>query len=142
MASIPLLRLLLLLLPLPLRDHLWASHQHRPKPQVAGGAAGELHPIFLVPGASCSNLEARLTEAYRPSTAPHCGAMKGKGWFGLWENITELLAHDYAECFQEQMTLIYDPAVNEYRNLPGVETRVPSFGSVWSFGYKKATFSP
>uniref|UniRef100_A0A0E0NH42 AB hydrolase-1 domain-containing protein n=1 Tax=Oryza rufipogon TaxID=4529 RepID=A0A0E0NH42_ORYRU len=134
MASIVpvLLRLLLLLLPLPLiRDHLWPSHR-RPTPQ---DDAGELHPIFLVPGASCSDLEARLTEAYRPSTA-HCGAMKGKGWFGLWENNTELLVHDYADCSLEQMTLVYDPAANEYRNLPGVETRVPNFGSAWSFGYK------
>ncbi|EEE57276.1 hypothetical protein OsJ_07327 [Oryza sativa Japonica Group] len=117
MASIVpvLLRLLLLLLPLPLiRDHLWPSHR-RPTPQ---DDAGELHPIFLVPGASCSDLEARLTEAYRPSTA-HCGAMKGKGWFGLWENNTELLVHDYADCSLEQMTLVYDPAANEYRNLPG-----------------------
>lgn len=140
MASIVpvLLRLLLLLLPLPLiRDHLWAPSHLRPTPQ---DDAGELHPIFLVPGATCSNVEARLTEAYRPSAA-HCGAMKGKGWFGLWENNTELQAHDYAECFQEQMALVYDPAANEYRNLPGVDTRVPNFGSVRSFG-SKDVFNP
>jgi len=27
------------------------------------------------------------------------------------------------------MSLVYDPAINDYRNLPGVETRVPNFGS-------------
>lgn len=85
-----LLSLLLVLLPSPLREHLLTSHV----------AVDEFHPIFLVPGVSCSDLEARLTEAYRLSV-PRCGAMKGKGWFGLWKNISELLAHDYVQCFQE-----------------------------------------
>ncbi|RCV10654.1 hypothetical protein SETIT_2G126400v2 [Setaria italica] len=79
--SNPLLRLLLplllLLLPPPLREYFSASH--RPKD---AGFSGELHPVVLVPGQSCSDLEARLTEAYKPS-APRCGAMKGNGWFGL-----------------------------------------------------------
>ncbi|KAF8692672.1 hypothetical protein HU200_039500 [Digitaria exilis] len=120
-----LLSLLLLLLPSPLREHLSTSHV----------AVDEFHPIFLVPGVSCSDLEARLTEAYQPSV-PHCGAMKGKGWFGLWHNTSELLAHDYVQCFQEQMSLVYDPAINDYRNMPGVETRVPSFGSARGFRHK------
>jgi hypothetical protein len=120
-SSHPLLRLLslvLLLLPHPLRDLLGVNHHH-PK-----DASVDLHPIVVVPGISCPDLEARLTEAYRPST-PLCGAMKGKGWFGLWENSSELLAHDYVQCFEEQRSLVYDPDINDYRNLPGVETRVP-----------------
>ncbi|ONM20977.1 Lecithin-cholesterol acyltransferase-like 1 [Zea mays] len=70
-----LLSLLLLLLPSPLRlrEHLSGNH---------AVSANNFHPIFLVAGMSCSDLEARLTEEYRPSV-PHCGAMKGKGWFGL-----------------------------------------------------------
>ena len=47
---------------------------------------------------SCSDLEARLTEAFRPS-APHCGAMKGKGWFGLWNNVSDLAVHEYVDSF-------------------------------------------
>jgi lysophospholipase-3 len=39
------------------------------------------------------------------------------------------------------MALVYDPAANEYRNLPGVDTRVPNFGSVRSFG-SKDVFNP
>ncbi|OEL31749.1 Lecithin-cholesterol acyltransferase-like 1 [Dichanthelium oligosanthes] len=120
-----LLSLLLLLLPSSLREHLSSRYV----------GVDQFHPIFLVPGVSCSDLEARLTEAYRPSV-PHCGAMKGKGWFGLWKNNSELLAHDYVQCFQEQMSLVYDPAVNDYRNLPGVETRVPNFGSTRAFSHK------
>ncbi|TVU21976.1 hypothetical protein EJB05_31648, partial [Eragrostis curvula] len=86
------------------------------------------HPIVLVPGLSCSELEARLTDAYRPSK-PRCGAMKGKAWFGLWKNCSALPAHDHVPCFMEQMSLVYDPDADDYRNIPGVETRVPGFGS-------------
>ncbi|TVU39400.1 hypothetical protein EJB05_12816, partial [Eragrostis curvula] len=124
-AMTPLLRLLpllLLLLHPSLREYLTVSR--RPN--------GELHPIVLLAGQGCSDLEARLTEAYRPSI-PRCGAMKGKGWFSLWGNASDLLAHDYVQCFEEQMRLVYDPAANDYRNLPGVETRVPKFGSARGF---------
>ncbi|ONM20990.1 Lecithin-cholesterol acyltransferase-like 1 [Zea mays] len=123
-----LLSLLLLLLPSPLRlrEHLSGNH---------AVSANNFHPIFLVAGVSCSDLEARLTEEYRPSV-PHCGAMKGKGWFGLWKNSSELLSRDYVQCFEEQMSLVYDPAINEYRNLAGVETRVPNFGSTRAFSHK------
>uniref|UniRef100_A0A0E0K1R2 AB hydrolase-1 domain-containing protein n=1 Tax=Oryza punctata TaxID=4537 RepID=A0A0E0K1R2_ORYPU len=134
MASIPLLRLLLLLLPLPLREHLWSSH-HRPEDDDGGVGASELHPIFVLPGVACSDLEARLTEAYRPSVA-RCGVMKGKGWFALWENSSELSTHHYNECFEEQMSLVYDPVANDYHNLPGVETRVPYFGFVKGYHQK------
>ncbi|KAK3126958.1 hypothetical protein QOZ80_7AG0566010 [Eleusine coracana subsp. coracana] len=59
--------------------------------------------------------------------------MKGKGWFGLWQNMSAVLAHDYVQCMEEQMRLIYDPSIDDYRNLPGVETRVPKFGSARGF---------
>ncbi|EAZ23628.1 hypothetical protein OsJ_07326 [Oryza sativa Japonica Group] len=135
MASIPLLRLLL---PLPLREHLWPSH-HRPND--AGVGAGDLHLIFVVPGVGCSNLEARLTEAYRPSVQPSCGALKGKGWFGLWDNSSDLSTYHYGDCFKEQMSLVYDPVSNDYRNLPGVETRVANFGIARGF-HSKNTLHP
>ncbi|KAL6611261.1 hypothetical protein ACP70R_039189 [Stipagrostis hirtigluma subsp. patula] len=93
---------------------------------------GELHPIILVPGLGCTDLEVRLTDAYHPSI-PRCGAMKGKGWFGLWTNTSDLVAGDDVECFEEQARLVYDPAINDYRNLPGVETRVLNFGSASAF---------
>ncbi|RLM92561.1 hypothetical protein C2845_PM08G05500 [Panicum miliaceum] len=132
-----LLPLLLLVLPSGLREYLSPEINHRPEedgtapdPGVAGDAV--LHPIVLVPGVSCSKLEARLTGAYRPSV-PRCGAMKGKRWFGLWDNCSDLPAHHYVHCFMEQMSLVYDPVADDYRNLPGVETRVPNFGSARGF---------
>ena len=133
--------LLLLLLPTGLRKLLspTTTIDHQPSEGAANGGGtttggGEvlLHPLVLVPGLTCSELEARLTDAYRPSV-PRCGAMKGKGWFGLWANCSDLPAHHYVQCFIEQMTLVYDPAANDYRNLPGVETRVRGFGSSRGF---------
>nr|CAB3448669.1 unnamed protein product [Digitaria exilis] len=43
--------------------------------------------------------------------------MKGKGWFELWVNAADVLPHGYVECFKEQMSLVFDPAINDYRNL-------------------------
>lgn len=127
-----LLSALLLLLPASLRDHLLASHR-----QPADGRPGVgLHPIVLIPGISCPNLEGRLTEAYQPST-PGCGLLKGREeWFGLWTNTTQAFDTDQAACFVEQMRLVYDPDLKDFRNMPGVVTRVPGFGSSRSFSSK------
>jgi lysophospholipase-3 len=135
-AFLRLLPLLLMLLPPPLRDYLWAAKE---LPSVDHGAGRQLevyHPIILLPGVSCPDLEARLTDAYTPSL-PHCGALKGKGWFPLWKNTWDVVNHDYLPCFEEQMSLVFDPVTNDYRNLPGVETRVPGFGSAHAFNSKK-----
>ena len=123
--------LLLLLLPAPLRYHFSLVHRQ----PADGGTARGLHPIVLVPGVTCPDLEARLTEAYEPST-PRCGRMRGKGWFGLWTNHTWALDADTTACFEEQMRLVYDPALGDFRNRPGVATRVPNFGSARGFGSK------
>ncbi|CAN6301700.1 unnamed protein product [Urochloa humidicola] len=62
--------------------------------------------------------------------------MRGKGWFGLWTNRTWAMDPDHAACFVEQMRLVYDPVLGDYRNLPGMETRVPCFGSSRCFSSK------
>nr|CAB3476311.1 unnamed protein product [Digitaria exilis] len=126
-----LLPLLLLFIPAALREHLSpVIDDHRPDHQDDV----VLHPIVLVPGLTCSELEVRLTDAYHPSL-PRCGAMKGKGWFGLWANCSDISTHHYLPCFMEQMSLVYDPIADDYRNIAGVETRVPNFGS--SKGFQK-----
>lgn len=125
-----LLHLVLLLLPPPLRDNFMASQ--RP----SGDGLEVHHPIVMTAGFSCPDLEARLTEAYTPSL-PRCGALKGKGWFPIYHNTWDLVDHDYVPCFKEQASLVYDPALNDYRNLPGVETRVPNFGSAYGLMRKR-----
>ncbi|KAM0909925.1 hypothetical protein ACQ4PT_014515 [Festuca glaucescens] len=128
-AFLGLLQLLLLLVPSPLRDYLGArpSDHH-----------GVNYPIILQGGFGCPVLEARLTDAYTPSH-PRCGALKGKGWFPLWNSTVDLLNHDYMPCFAEQMSLVFDPATNGFQNRHGVETRVPNFGSAYGFSYKDET---
>ncbi|KAF8689258.1 hypothetical protein HU200_042049 [Digitaria exilis] len=89
---------------------------------------GLLPPVVLVPGYATNELDARLTELYRPSS-PRCAAHKGQGWFRLYLDHASL-NNDPAgvRCFAEQMSSVYDAASGDYHNVPGVETRVPFFG--------------
>ncbi|KAM0902130.1 hypothetical protein ACQ4PT_019509 [Festuca glaucescens] len=129
MMLLRLLHFLLLLLPAPLRDYYF----QRP----SSGGLDVYHPLILFTGFSCPNLEARLMEAYTPSLS-RCGALKGKGWFPICRfNTLDLVEHDYVSCFQEQMTLIYNPVLNDYWNLIGIETGVPNFGSAYGLSEKK-----
>ncbi|TVU41750.1 hypothetical protein EJB05_15296, partial [Eragrostis curvula] len=93
--------------------------------------SGGLHPVVLLPGYSCSQLEARLTDEYQPPSAlPRCGARKGKGWFRLWEEDDPTID----PCSADQLRLEYDPIASDYRNVAGVETRVVGFGTTRGFG--------
>nr|CAB3470386.1 unnamed protein product [Digitaria exilis] len=99
-----------------------------------------LHPVILLPGYSCSQLDARLTDEYEPPT-PACGVAKqGRGWFRLWENYTALQVDPtLLPCFHDQLRLVYDRAAGDYRDAPGVETRVVSFGTTRSFRFDDPT---
>ncbi|XP_004982582.1 lecithin-cholesterol acyltransferase-like 1 [Setaria italica] len=100
--------------------------------------ADDLHPVVLLPGYGCSHLDARLTDEFEPaSAAPSCGgALNGKtGWFRLWNNRTALQEDPaLVPCYAELLRLVYDPVAGDYRNVPGVETRVVSFGTTRGFG--------
>ncbi|CAL4932545.1 unnamed protein product [Urochloa decumbens] len=95
-----------------------------------------LPPVVVVPGYASNELDARLTELYRPFSSPLCAARRGQGWFRLFLNSSDL-ENDPAgvRCFAEQMDAPYDAALDDYRNGPGVETRVPFFGSTQGFRY-------
>lgn len=98
-------------------------------------AGSNLHPLILIPGNGGNQLEARLTAGYKPSSL-FCSkwnpVQKHKdSWFRLWFDPTVLLA-PFTKCFAERMTLYYHPDLDDYRNAPGVETRVPYFGSTQS----------
>lgn len=101
---------------------------------LEAAASHQLHPIVLVPGYATNELDVRLTELYRPSS-PRCGERKGKGWFRLYLNYSALQDPANVPCFAEQMTSMYDTASDDYFNVPGVETRVPFFGSTQAFRY-------
>jgi lysophospholipase-3 len=105
----------------------WTSRSGLPRP---------LPPVVVVPGYASNELDARLTELYRTSSSPRCAARRGQGWFRLYLNHTALEDPAELRCFAEQMTAVYDAASGgDYRNVPGVETRVPYFGSTRAFRY-------
>ena len=101
-------------------------------------ASSNLHPLILVPGSGGNQLEARLTDGYKPSSllcSRSYPPFKDKeGWFRLWFR-PALLVSPFTQCFADRMMLYYDPQLDDYVNTPGVETRVPSFGSTRSLLY-------
>ncbi|WVZ60442.1 hypothetical protein U9M48_010462 [Paspalum notatum var. saurae] len=103
----------------------------------ASGAGQQRHPVILIPGAGGNQLEARLTEDYKPCSLA-CRVwplVRGRGgWFRLWFDPSVLLA-PLTRCFAERMMLFYDAGADDYRNAPGVETRVTDFGSTSTLRY-------
>ncbi|KAF0914362.1 hypothetical protein E2562_028241 [Oryza meyeriana var. granulata] len=110
--------------------------------RLAGGGARrreqqQLHPVILIPGAGGNQLEARLTEEYSPSSLACLvwPVVRGRGgWFRLWFDPSVVVA-PLTRCFADRMTLYYDRDADDYRNAPGVETRVSDFGSTSTLRY-------
>lgn len=104
---------------------------------AGGGSEQQLHPVILIPGTGGNQLEARLTEDYKPSSLV-CRVwplVRGQGgWFRLWFELSVVVA-PFTRCFAERMTLYFDRAADDYRNAPGVETRVSDFGSTSTLRY-------
>lgn len=101
-------------------------------------SSSSLHPLILVPGSGGNQLEARLTSDYKPSSLL-CNrwyplTKHEDGWFRLWFDPSVLFS-PFTKCFADRMTLHYDPHTDDYLNAPGVETRVPHFGSTQSLLY-------
>lgn len=97
-----------------------------------------LHPVVLIPGSGGNQLEARLTEKYKPSSLV-CNRWyplkkDPDGWFRIWFDPSVLL-RPFTKCFNQRMMIYYDPDEDDYHNAPGVETRVPHFGSTESLLY-------
>ncbi|KAM0841546.1 hypothetical protein ACQ4PT_058971 [Festuca glaucescens] len=108
---------------------------------LSAGGGQLLHPVILIPGSGGNQLEARLTDDYRPSslTCRVWPPVRGRaGWFRLWFEPSVLLA-PLTRCFAERMMLYYDRDADDYRNAPGVETRVSDFGSTSTLRYPDPT---
>ncbi|KAF7830528.1 lecithin-cholesterol acyltransferase-like 1 [Senna tora] len=96
------------------------------------GTSSNVHPLILIPGAGGSQLEARLTEHYKP-TSPICDRWyplnkDHDGWYRTWFDPSLILA-PFTDCFAQRMMLHFDPLLDDYYNTPGVQTRVPHFGN-------------
>ncbi|CAM0876006.1 unnamed protein product [Alopecurus aequalis] len=101
----------------------------------------QLHPVILIPGSGGSQLEARLTDDYKPSslTCRVWPLVRGRGgWFRIWFEPSVVVA-PLTRCFAERMMLYYDQDADDYRNAPGVETRVSDFGSTSALRYLDPT---
>ncbi|XP_048569479.1 lecithin-cholesterol acyltransferase-like 1 [Triticum urartu] len=108
----------------------------------AGGGGGQLlHPVILIPGSGGNQLEARLTDDYRPSslTCRLWPLVRGRGgWFRMWFEPSVVVA-PLTRCFAEGMMLYYDRDADDYRNAPGVQTRVSDLGSTSTLRYLDPT---
>uniref|UniRef100_A0ACD5X3V6 Uncharacterized protein n=1 Tax=Avena sativa TaxID=4498 RepID=A0ACD5X3V6_AVESA len=107
----------------------------------AAGGGQLLHPVILIPGSGGNQLEARLTDDYRPSslTCRVWPLVRGRGgWFRMWFEPSVVVA-PLTRCFAERMMLYYDADADDYRNAPGVETRVARFGSTSTLRYLDPT---
>lgn len=108
-----------------------------------------LPPVVIIPGAGGNQLEVKLTDAYRPGsllcrTGRTCwwrrpNKMKNEGYFRLWLDVLGILP-PFTACFAERISLVYNPATNTCENAPGVDTRVPYFGSTKGMAYLDPSF--
>ncbi|KAJ6822783.1 lecithin-cholesterol acyltransferase-like 1 [Iris pallida] len=91
----------------------------------------DVHPLVIIPGSGGNQLEARLSKEYKPSSllCSPVGRKRRGYWFRLWFDPPSVLVPPLTHCFAERMTLYYHRDIDDYRNAPGVETRVPHFGS-------------
>ncbi|XP_054789940.1 lecithin-cholesterol acyltransferase-like 1 [Prosopis cineraria] len=106
--------------------------------QIVCGSSNTLHPLILIPGAGGNQLEARLTGDYKP-TSLLCDRWyplhkDHDGWFRMWFDPSVLLP-PFTHYFAHRMTLHFEPHLDDYFNAPGVQTRVPQFGSTRSLLY-------
>lgn len=88
-------------------------------------AAAALKPVIFIPGDGGSQLEAKLNK----SDVVHYVCTKTtKDYFNIWLNM-ELLVPVVIDCWIDNVRLVYDNVTRKTQNVPGVETRVPGFGS-------------
>lgn len=69
-------------------------------------------------------MEARLS---KPDSV-HYYCEKNADFFNIWLN-PKLLVPLVVDCWIDNVRLIYDPVTRTTRNPPGVETRIPGFGT-------------
>eukprot|EP00250_Pteridium_aquilinum_P009766 c18917_g1_i1 orf=49-1386(+) len=117
----------------------------------------QLPPVVLIPGAGGNQLQAKLTHAYNPSSwlcrPTSCPSWllpstskreeeeeeKEQGFFRLWLNVPGILP-PFTSCFAERMRIFYNPNTGICENAPGVESRVPYFGSTRGMAYLDPSF--
>ncbi|XP_052758628.1 phospholipase A2 group XV-like [Galleria mellonella] len=83
-----------------------------------------LSPVILIPGDGGSRLEAKLNR----TSVVHYICTKTSDFFNVWLNL-ELLVPIVIDCWVDNTRLEYDNVTRVTRNPPGVEIRIPGWGS-------------
>ncbi|ERL85318.1 phospholipase A2 group XV [Dendroctonus ponderosae] len=92
---------------------------------VAAAVNGKLHPVVFIPGDGGNQLEAKLNK----SDVVHYICQKTTtDYFNIWLNM-ELLVPLVIDCWIDNIKLTYDNVTRTTRNPPGVDIRVPGFGT-------------
>jgi len=87
-----------------------------------------LKPVILVPGALATTIEAKLDKSERS----HFYCSKSSDWYTLWLKLESLFA-PAVNCWADNFKMEFSKGV--FSNTPGVETRVPGFGTSHSLDY-------
>mgnify|MGYP003729628389 CR=1 FL=1 len=89
--------------------------------------AGHLSPVILVPGLLGSRLQVKTDKL----TNVNIFCSKQADWKDVWLSLRMLLPLA-VDCWIDNVRLEFDPATGFTKEPPGVESRVPDFGSVES----------
>lgn len=85
----------------------------------------DLHPVVLVPGDGGAQLEAKLNKT---DVVHYICEKTTSDYFNIWLNM-ELLVPVVIDCWVDNIKLFYDNVTRKTYNAPGVDVRVPGFGS-------------
>ncbi|CAK8678190.1 unnamed protein product [Clavelina lepadiformis] len=86
-------------------------------------------PVVFVPGDGASIIEGHVNK-----TAVAAGCQVYDGWFRLWLNL-KLLMPGNLPCTVNYWRMMFDANTNTSHTIPGVETRVPGFGTAYAIEY-------
>lgn len=89
--------------------------------------ANHLSPVILIPGLLGSRLQARTQKTTRVNV--FCS--KESDWYDIWLSVRMFLPIA-VNCWLDNARMVYDPETGFTKEPPGVEARVPEFGSVES----------
>ncbi|XP_074597419.1 lysosomal phospholipase A and acyltransferase-like isoform X2 [Brevipalpus obovatus] len=86
---------------------------------------------FAVPGDGGSQIEAKLNKT---ETVHYFCEAKTTDFFTLWIAISDLVPYA-VDCFTDNMRLVYDNVTRKTSNSPGVDIRIPGFGTTDTIEY-------